>query len=212
PIAQEKWKGIHDLVVDGMTLADSMAKSPDTFPRVYVALVEAGETGGFLDVVLGQIADFQAREKEMRAKVMTAMLYPVILLVLALGVLIFLMVFFIPRFQLIFADFHANLPLITQIIVKTSQIIRSYGLLVLAGAIIGGFMLRNWFLSPAGRRVWEGTVLKLPTIGALSAQFAMARFCRMLGTLLGAGVPLINALNVARRSIGNQILVDAVSN
>src|SRR6185503_13287915 len=87
PAAKTKWKEIHDLVVDGMSLADAMAKSPDTFPRVYVAMVEAGETGGFLDVVLGQIADFQAREKEMRAKVMTAMLYPTILLVLALGVL-----------------------------------------------------------------------------------------------------------------------------
>ena len=89
PAAAVKWKEIHDLVVDGMSLADAMARSPETFPRVYVAMVEAGETGGFLDVVLAQIADFQAREKEMRGKVTTALLYPMILLVLALGVLIF---------------------------------------------------------------------------------------------------------------------------
>ena len=88
PAARAKWKEIHDLVVDGMSLADAMAKSPETFPRVYVAMVEAGETGGFLDVVLAQIADFQAREKELHSKVMTAMLYPCILFVLALGVLI----------------------------------------------------------------------------------------------------------------------------
>ena len=88
PVAQAKWKEIHVQVVDGMSLADAMAKSPDTFPRVYVAMVEAGETGGFLDVVLGQIADFQAREKEMRSKVMTAMLYPTILLCLAVCVLV----------------------------------------------------------------------------------------------------------------------------
>jgi hypothetical protein len=73
--AAAKWKQVYDLVIDGMSLADAMAKSPETFPRVYVAMVEAGETGGFLDVVLGQIADFQAREKEMRSKVMTALLY-----------------------------------------------------------------------------------------------------------------------------------------
>src|SRR2546427_4340830 len=103
PAAAEKWKEIHDYVVDGMSLADAMAKSPGTFPRVYVAMVQAGETGGFLDLVLAQIADFQSREKELRSKVMTAMLYPCILLVLALGVLTFLMVFFIPRFQKIFA-------------------------------------------------------------------------------------------------------------
>jgi len=212
PAAQSKWKEIHDLVVDGMSLADAMAKSPDTFPRVYVAMVEAGETGGFLDVVLGQIADFQAREKEMRAKVMAAMLYPCILLILALGVLTFLLVFFIPRFQSIFADFHANLPLLTQIIVGTSKVLRSYGLFAALGLVIAGFLVRNWFVSPAGRRTWEGLILRVPAVGSLVAQYAMSRFCRMLGTLLGAGVPLINALNVAGRSIGNQILVDAVSN
>ncbi len=212
PVARAKWKEIHDLVVDGMPLADAMAKSPDTFPRVYVAMVEAGETGGFLDVVLAQIADFQAREKEMRSKVLTALLYPTILLVLALGVLTFLLVFFIPRFQSIFSGFGAHLPLLTQIIVSTSQVLRSYGLLVALGLAITGYLVRNWMVSPQGRRTWEGIVLRVPAIGSLVAQFAMSRFCRMLGTLLAAGVPLINGLNVARRSIGNQILVDAVAN
>ena len=85
PVAKAKWKEIHDLVIDGMSLSDAMARSPETFPRVYVAMVEAGETGGFLDVVLAQIADFQGREKELQGKVMTALMYPAILLVLAIG-------------------------------------------------------------------------------------------------------------------------------
>jgi type IV pilus assembly protein PilC len=212
PAAREQWKQIHDRVVDGMPLATAMAQSPETFPRVYVAMVEAGETGGFLDVVLAQIADFQAREKEMRGKVMTAMLYPVILLALALAVLIFLLVFFIPRFQTIFSGFGAKLPLLTEIIVAVSEFMRSYGLFLLAGIGVGAFLVRSWFVSEQGRRVWEGLILRAPIVGPLVAQFAMSRFCRMLGTLLGAGVPLINGLNVARRSIGNQILVDAVSN
>ncbi len=211
PVAKAKWKEIHDLVVDGMSLSDAMARSPETFPRVYVAMVEAGEAGGFLDVVLAQIADFQAREKELQGKVVTAMMYPAIILILAMGVLIFLLVFFIPRFQLVFQGFNAELPLLTQIIVKTSEGVRGYGLFIAAGLVVGFISLRNWFKSPKGRRSWEGMILRLPTIGPLLAQFAMARFCRMLGTLIGAGVPLINALNVARRSIGNQILVDAVS-
>ena len=96
PAASGRWREVHNLVVDGMSLADAMARFPDTFPRVYVAMVQAGETGGFLDLVLAQIADFQSREKELRSKVMTAMLYPAILLVLALGVLVFLLTFFIP--------------------------------------------------------------------------------------------------------------------
>src|SRR5579863_3131761 len=103
PAAGAKWKQVHDAVVDGISLHESMARWPETFPRVYTAMVEAGEAGGFLDLVLAQIADFQAREKELRSKVMTAMLYPTILLVLAVGVLIFLLTFFIPRFQLVFA-------------------------------------------------------------------------------------------------------------
>jgi type II secretory pathway component PulF len=211
PAAKEKWKEIHDMVIDGMSMSQAMARSPETFPRVYVAMVEAGETGGFLDVVLAQIADFQAREKEIKSKAMSALMYPVILLILAIGVLIFLMVFFIPRFQIVFKSFNADLPLLTQMIVKTSQTVRDYGLYVAAVVVVAVFSLRTWFKSEKGRRVWEGLILRSPVVGPLLAQFAMARFTRMLGTLLGAGVPLINALNVARRSIGNQILVDAVS-
>jgi type II secretory pathway component PulF len=211
PAAKAKWKELHDLVIDGMPLSDAMARSPETFPRVYVAMVEAGEAGGFLDVVLAQIADFQSREKELKGKVATALMYPAILLLLALGVLIFLLVFFIPRFQLVFQGFNAELPLITQVIVGVSDAVRGYGLFLAAGLAVGVLSARHWFRSPRGRRAWEGWILRVPTLGPLLAQFAMARFCRMLGTLLGAGVPLINALNVARRSIGNQILVDAVS-
>jgi len=212
PVAQAKWKEVHDLVVDGMSLADAMAKSPDVFPRVYVAMVEAGETGGFLDVVLGQIADFQVREKEMRWKVLSALLYPSIIIFLALCVLVFLLTFFIPRFQNLFAGFGAKLPLLTRIIVSVSELLRSYGLLIVVGLVIVGYLVRNWFMSEQGRRAWEGFMLRIPAVGSLVAQYARARFCRMLGTLLGAGVPLINALHVARRSIGNQILVDAVAN
>jgi type II secretory pathway component PulF len=210
PAAAAKWKEVHDMVIDGMSLADAMSKSPDTFPRVYTAMVEAGEAGGFIDVVLAQIADFQAREKELKGKVMTAMLYPCILLVMAIGVLIVLLTFFIPKFQNVFNSLHGSLPLITQIIIGASHVIRTYGLIVGAAIVAIVLLVRNWFLSEKGRRVWETILLRAPLVGPLTAQFAMARFCRMLGTLLGAGVPLIQGLNVARKSIGNQILVDAV--
>jgi len=211
PAAAEKWKEIHGLVIDGMSLADAMARSPKVFPRVYTAMVQAGETGGFLDLVLTQIADFQSREKELRSKVSTAMLYPAILFVLAIGVLIFLLTFFIPRFQSIFTGFGASLPWLTQVIIGVSRLVRSYGLFVAGGLGLAIFLVRTWFLSPKGRRAWEGLILRAPIIGPLIAQFAMARFCRMLGTLLAAGVPLVQGLNVARKSIGNQILVDAVA-
>jgi len=210
PIVHAKWKELYDMVVDGMSLSAAMEKSPETFPKVYTAMVEAGEAGGFLDVVLAQIAEFQAKEKELRAKVMTAMLYPCILLVLALIVLTVMLVFFIPKFQNVFNSIHGSLPLITQIIIDASHLVRSYGFLVAGGLIAVFFLVRTWFASEKGRRIWEMVLLRSPMTGPLTAQFAMARFCRMLGTLLGAGVPLVQCLNVARKSIGNQILVDAV--
>ena len=211
PAAAEKWKEVHGLVIDGMSLADAMARSPKVFPRVYTAMVQAGETGGFLDLVLAQIADFQSREKELRSKVMAAMLYPAILFCLAIAVLIFLLTFFIPRFQKIFTGFGASLPWLTQVIIGASHFVRQYGPFVVAGIALAVFFLRTWFLSEKGRRIWEGFMLRAPIVGPLVAQFAMARFCRMLGTLLSAGVPLVQGLNVARKSIGNQILVDAVA-
>jgi type II secretory pathway component PulF len=212
PTAATKWKQIYDSVIDGVTLADSMATMPETFPRVYVAMVSAGETGGFLDLVLAQIADFQAREKDLKSKVTAALLYPAILFVLAVGVLIVLMTFFIPRFQKMFDQLGGQLPLLTRIIIAISHAVRAYGLFAAVGLVVVGLLLRNWLSSEEGRRSWEGIVIRVPVLGPLLSQFAMARFCRMLGTLLNAGVPLVQALNVARKSIGNQILVDAVSN
>ena len=212
PAAAAKWKEVHNSVIDGISLADAMSRSPETFPRVYVAMVEAGETGGFLDVVLAQIADFQAREKDLKSKVTTAMIYPAILACVTVLVVVVLMVFFVPSLQGIFAGFGTTLPLVTRIIIASSHAMIHYGLWMLVGLVIGIFLIRGWMTSEKGRRTWEGMILRMPVVGPLMAQFAMARFCRMLGTLLGAGVPLVQSLNVARKSIGNQILVDAVSN
>jgi type II secretory pathway component PulF len=210
PVVAAKWKEVLDKVIDGMSLADAMAKSPETFPRVYIAMVEAGEAGGFLDVVLAQIAEFQSRQKELKSKVLTAMIYPCILFCMATLMMSALLVFFVPMLRSVFATLHGTLPLITQIIIAASNFVRSYGIFIAIGLIAAGVLLRTWVSSEKGRRVWEGFILRVPMIGPLVAQFAMARFCRMLGTLLGAGVPLVQSLNVARRSIGNQILVDAV--
>ena len=212
PAAKEEWKSLHDQVIDGKSLADAMAQSPETFPKVYVAMVQAGEAGGFLDVVLDQIAEFQGREKELRAKVISSMIYPCVLMVLAVGVLIFLMTFFIPRFKTIFDGFDAALPTLTQMIVATSEWIAQYGSLAGAFGVVAIIALLQWLKSERGRRRWQRIVLRLPLVGPLNAKFAMTRFCRMLGTLIGAGVPLIQSLKVARESIGNATLTEAVTN
>jgi len=210
PAASKKWREVHDLVIDGVSLSDAMSRSPETFPSVYTAMVEAGETGGFLDLVLAQIAEFQARDKELRGKVISAMVYPAVLMFLAIAVLIFLMVFFIPRFKTLFEGFDAALPMLTQIIVATSEVSQRYGIFLIIGMAFLVYLVRIWVTSARGRRIYERWLLTAPVIGSLSSQFAMARFSRMLGTLIHAGVPLVSGLNVAQRSIGNQILTDAI--
>ncbi len=211
PAAAEQWGKVHDLVVDGLSLADAMARFPRTFPRVYVAMVQAGETGGFLDAVLTQIADFQARDKDLRAKVFSATIYPLVLGALAIAVLVFLLVFFIPRFTTIFEGFGGQLPLLTRLIVGTSDFFQEYGILLAAAAAGGILYARSWLRSERGRLLGDRWLLRLPVAGPLQARFAMSRFCRMLGTLIRSGVPLVEGLQVARRSIGNQVLVEAAA-
>jgi len=208
--ARDVWQALHDLVADGAALADAMAQFPQAFPRVTIAMVRAGETGGFLDLVLGQIAEFQSRDRDLRSKVLTALIYPCILAVLSVGVVAFLLTFFIPRFESMFTDFGATLPALTQAIVGLSTWLRKWGILVFLVLTIAVLALRRWASSERGRRQWEACLLQLPVVGPLNARFAMTRFCRMLGTLVGAGVPLVTALRVASESLGNQILVDAV--
>jgi len=211
PAARFVWAQIHADVVGGMPLADAMAKWPKTFSSVYIAMVRAGEAGGFLDVVLMQIADFRTREADLKGKVKGAMVYPCVLATLAVGVLIFLMTFFIPRFSGIFKEFGGDLPALTKFIVAVSNIVSSrYGIGVLVAVVVGVILFRQYIKTDLGRRKMEQVLLSLPVLGQVIAHFALVRFARMLGTLVGAGVSLVASLKVAREAIGNQTLADTV--
>jgi type II secretory pathway component PulF len=209
--AKKQWLAIYDDVVGGTSLADAMGKFPRSFPAVHVAMVRAGETGGFLDVVLGQIADFRSRERDLKSKIRGALIYPTVLVVLAGCVLTFLLVYFIPRFSGVFAEFGATLPPLTQAIVTASLVVTKYGFLVVIAAVLIFMVVRRALKSEAGRRFMERSMLRVPALGRVLARFSLVRFCRMLGTLLGAGVSLVTALRVAREAIGNQTLSDAVN-
>jgi type II secretory pathway component PulF len=211
PNAKALWSQIHDDVVGGTSLADALAKWSRSFSSVYVAMVRAGEAGGFLDVVLSQIADFRTREADLKGKVKAAMVYPIILGILAVGVLIFLLTFFIPRFSNIFQQFGGSLPALTRFIISASELVKHYGLFVAGGAIILIIAAKRAATTVEGRRAFEVAVLSTPMLGRVIAHFALVRFARMLGTLVGAGVPLIASLRVAREAIGNQTLADTVS-
>jgi type IV pilus assembly protein PilC len=212
PSAKKLWSALHDDVVGGTSLGDAIAKYPRNFSTVYVAMVRAGEAGGFLDVVLNQISEFRIREADLMGKVKAAMVYPIVLALLAVGVLIFLLTFFIPRFTGIFAGFGADLPALTQFIIAVSHVVGSkWGLLVAVGLIAGIIALRQYIQTKDGRRRLEVLMLATPLLGQISAHFALVRFTRMLGTLVGAGVSLVSALRTAREAIGNQTLADTVS-
>jgi len=212
PPVKYLWGAIHDDVVGGTALADAMAKFPKSFSSVYVAMVRAGEAGGFLDVVLGQIADFRTREADLKGKVKSAMVYPAVLACVAVIVLAVLLVFFIPKFSKMFADFGSNLPALTEAVIWASDRVKQYGIFLLGGLIVFGILLQRGLRTDAGRRRFEEVVLATPLLGRVIAHFALIRFCRMLGTLVGAGVSLIASLRVAREAIGNQTLSDTVSN
>jgi type II secretory pathway component PulF len=211
PSAKYVWGKIHDDIVDGNPLADALARWPKAFSSVYIAMVRAGEAGGFLDLVLGQIAEFRTRETDLRGKVKAAMLYPVVLAGLTVVVLIFLLTYFIPKFSRIFEEFGSGLPLLTRVVIGASDIVKSYGLIIGVVAVVAVIALRRAVESESGRRAFERAVLGVPVLGNVIAHFALVRFTRMLGTLLGAGVPLVASLKVAKEAIGNQTLADTVN-
>lgn len=211
PAAKFMYTSISDEVVGGTSLADSLAKFPKSFSSVYVAMVRAGEAGGFLDVVLTQIADFRTREQDLKGRVKAALVYPCVLAVLATAVVIFLLAFFIPRFSGIFKEFGANLPALTLVIIGASNIVKHYGIVVLGVLVVAGILIKRAMDSDAGKRRVEQALLAIPVLGQVISHFALVRFCRMLGTLVGAGVPLVASLRVAREAIGNQTLADTVS-
>ena len=208
--AKRVWSAIHNDVIGGASLADTLARWPRIFSSVYVAMVRAGEAGGFLHLVLQQIADFRTREEDLKGKVKAALIYPMVLGLLACAVLTFLLTFFIPRFSGIFSEFGGKLPWLTQVIVALSQTVRNYGIYWLGVVVLLVLALKRSVSTEKGRRVVERLVLRFPGFGQVVARFALVRFCRMLGTLVSAGVPLVGALRVAKEALGNQTLADAV--
>ncbi len=208
--AKAAWSTINAKVRDGSSLADAMAAQPGLFPPVFIAMVRAGEAGGFLELVLDQVADYLERTREMKGKVLTALIYPVLLATIAGGVVAFLLVWFIPRFADLFASFNRELPLLTRIIQHASNLLLHHGWILVVAAVAAAFGFKALINHPQGRLMWERLRLGLPAIGPVTATLARIRFCRMLGTLLKAGVPLLNALKVARETVGSQVLADAL--
>lgn len=191
----------------GQTFHEAAARHDDVFDALALNMIKAGETGAGLDDMLQQIARFAERDTKVRTKVRSAMTYPIVLSLIATGIVFFLVTYVFPRFTKVFAKSKTALPLPTVILMKLSAFLQAYWVLVLLGAV-GLAGLVAWVVTTNARvrRLWDGTALKLPVLGPLLLKADISRFCRTLGTLLNGGVPIIRSLEVCESLIGNVIL------
>ena len=194
----------------GKSLAAAMTEHPDVFPKIYVNMIRAGESGGILDAVLRYLAEYMERSLALKEDVKSALIYPVILGGAAGVSLLVLFIYVIPRFALIFKDVGQALPWITRLVLDFSQALTQYGwvlLLVLLGSVAGGlFYLR----SPEGKAEWDRLCLRFWLLGDLVRKFETARFARTLAALLKGGVPLLEALGTVQGVVGNRLLTRAI--
>jgi len=201
-----------DAVQGGSTFSEGLGQHPRIFDKLYVNMVKAGELGGVLELVLNRLAEFQEKAQKVKNKVVAAMVYPAIVLFLAIGIMSFLMIFIVPKFQQIFHDMLGDkpLPAITQFVIETSNGFKNHWLIVIGGffALIAGHRLIA--KTTGGRAVIDSLKLKAPLFGDLNRKTSISRFARTLGTLVTSGVPILQALNITRETAGNVVIANAI--
>lgn len=212
-VFQQVMTDLAAVIRSGGTLSEAMARQPRVFDRLYVNMIKAGEAGGMLDAVLERLARFQEKSIQLRGKITAAMVYPVIVLAVAVGILAGLLVFVVPKFKQIFADLlkGAPLPPLTQAVLAASEVVKHHYLVTLACAIslvIGYRLLRR---TPAGAKWLASGMIRLPLFGELFLKAVIVRFGRTLGTLLSSGVPILSALLITRDTCGNVRIAGAIA-
>jgi type IV pilus assembly protein PilC len=202
-----------DSVQSGAAFSDALAQHPELFNDLYVNMVRAGEVGGVLEVVLSRLAEFQENAAKIRNKVISAMVYPVIVMVLAIAIMSFLLVFIVPKFEQIFHDMLGDKPLpgITLFVIGLSRSVEDHWLVLLAAiiALVAAFGFAK--RTARGRSFIDRLKLHLPLFGDVIRKTAISRFCRTLGTLVTSGVPILQALNITRATAGNTVIANAIS-
>jgi type IV pilus assembly protein PilC len=197
----------------GLILSEAMARHPKVFSRLYIAMVEAGEAAGILDIVLDRVAVQIEKQEAIRRRVKGAMIYPALVFVFATFILIAMLLFLIPIFVKIFAQLHGNLPFLTQIVIHVSNAIRGYWYVIFPLLIATPFVFRWWKRTETGRQTWDSLLLRFPMkIGETARKVTMARFTRTLATLVAAGVDIIKALEITGQAAGNYVVETALVN
>ncbi|MGD8587852.1 MAG: type II secretion system F family protein [Chromatiales bacterium] len=199
-----------DNVRNGSSLASALEMQDKTFSTLYISLVRAGEAGGALDLVLERLSEHLERNKEINDTLLSAFIYPAILLFVAMLSIFILLAYVIPQFSELFEGMGASLPLATQIVMVAGDLMQSYGWVGLVAILLGWWWLRRQLLQPQGRYRWHSRVMKLPVVGDLITKVEVARFSRTLGTLLSNGVPLLKAITIVKDVIGNQVISEGI--
>lgn len=202
---------LREAVRDGSSFAVALSRQPKSFPRLYIGLVHAGEAGGALASTLERLAVLLERERSQSATITSAMIYPALLVVAAIGAIVLLLTEVLPQFVPLFEQNGAALPAPTRILIDAGHIVSNYGLFILAGIALGGLALRYALTQRPVRLVWDRLLLRAPIVGPLAKEASAARFSRTLGTLIINGMPLIVALDTVYEAIGNLAAADAVA-
>jgi general secretion pathway protein F/type IV pilus assembly protein PilC len=212
PRLSEILTDIRKRVADGQTLADAMHVHEAVFGELAVSMVRAGQEGGFLEDVFKRTSIFTDRQEDLRGRVVGALAYPLFLSGVGFLVIGVLLIFFVPKFAEIFDRLRerGELPAATEILLATSQTLQDYGLFFLIGLVVLGFFLRSRLETPEGRRLVDGWKLKAPILGSVFRDLAITRFNRVLGTLRRNGIPLLQALRIAKDSTGNVLMKEAI--
>jgi type IV pilus assembly protein PilC len=194
----------------GSTLADAMRRHPKAFDNLYVNMIAAGEAGGILDVILQRLSVYIEKAVKLRAQVRAAMIYPVAVICIAAIVVAVILLKVIPTFAALFTSLGAELPLPTRVVIYCSNFLARYWWAFVFAIGAGVFAFRRYYATYRGRRVVDGTLLKLPILGMILRKIAVARFCRTLATLTSSGVPILESLDITARTSGNAIVEDAI--
>lgn len=198
-------------VRSGKDLSQALGQHPKIFTDIFINMIRAGEASGQLDVVLDRLANYQEASENLKNEIKSAMTYPVVSLVMIFGITTFLLVFIIPKFEEMFISMNVELPLITQLLLDTSLLLKSHFMvisLIFIAMIVGVAM---WFKSPKGNYVRDWLLLKVPVMGPLFQKVALSRFSKTFSTLIRSGVPILGALEIVQQTAGNRLFADAIA-
>lgn len=210
PTFKKMLKDIKESVESGQTLAESLKKYPDHFDDLFVNMVAAGEAGGILDVILRRMSAYLEKSAKLKAQVKGAMTYPLVTIVIAIGVVAVILVFVIPVFEEMFSTFGEALPAPTQVVIAMSEFVKSKILYLIGGIVLFIFAFRRFYKTERGRAMVDDLLLKLPVIGILIRKVTVAKFTRTMGTMLSSGVAILEALDIVAKTSGNKTIENAI--